>query len=172
MPKGPKVGANRRPLRDRLLDLCSPEPMSGCWIWAGMLNKKGYGTIMVSPATSTDRKVCLAHRLAYVEFKGAIPLGLVLDHLCRNTACINPDHLEAVTSRTNVLRGVGITARNASKTHCPKGHPFSGENLYVTPEGFRHCRICSRASTRDWRERIGYLSATSLAALARRNKNQ
>lgn len=78
--------------------------------------------------------------------KGPIPEGLVIDHLCRNRGCVNPDHLEAVTQRENILRGEGLAAANARKTHCPKGHPYSGENLYVVPSsGRRQCRICADA---------------------------
>ena len=107
---------------------------SGCWDWVGTLSQ-GYGRM----------RGASAHRIAYEQAKGPIPEGLTIDHLCRNRACGNPDHMQAVTNRENVLRGVGPTARNARKTHCPKGHPFDEANTF-TGRGYRECRTC-------WRER-------------------
>lgn len=86
-----------------------------------------------------------AHRLSYRLWKGEIAEGLVLDHLCRITGCINPAHLEAVTDKVNILRGIGPTARNAQKTHCLRGHPFDAKNTHINPRGDRVCRICARA---------------------------
>ncbi|MGI9502698.1 MAG: HNH endonuclease [Geminicoccaceae bacterium] len=85
-----------------------------------------------------------AHRVSYEALVSAIPEGLELDHLCRVRCCVNPIHLEPVTTRTNNLRGNGIAAMNALKTHCPRGHPYSGEHLYVCSRGHRHCRTCGR----------------------------
>ncbi len=86
-----------------------------------------------------------AHRLAYTEEYGSIPEGLVIDHLCRNRACRNVEHLEAVTSRENVLRGpTTVAAINTVKTHCPQGHAYDEANTRVY-EGHRHCRACDRA---------------------------
>lgn len=80
--------------------------------------------------------------------------GLTIDHLCRNPLCVNPDHLEPVTNSENVRRAAaagayeGNGAHHRAKTHCPKGHPYSGENLYRTPSGKRKCRECERATWR------------------------
>lgn len=81
-----------------------------------------------------------AHRTAYEKAHGPIPDGLVIDHLCRNTACCNPDHLEAVTQRVNVLRADSVVARNARKDACDEGHPFA-----YRANGSRWCPICSLA---------------------------
>jgi len=114
----------------------SKQDANGCWIWQNGRNVKGYGTMGVG------QKHKLAHRVSYEVVNGKIPDGLVMDHLCRNPSCVNPAHLEAVTSRENALRGIGPTAINAKKTHCNRGHPLSGDNLYRYPSGGRQCRTC------------------------------
>ena len=119
-----------------------PEPMSGCWLWIGPL-QRGYGSISIG-----GRHV-KAHRWAYERFCCEVPAGLELDHLCRNKSCVNPDHLEAVTHSVNIARSDSPAkgrAFNLAKTHCPAGHPYSGDNLYVRPNGVRECRICKRLS--------------------------
>jgi hypothetical protein len=93
-----------------------------------------------------------AHRAFYEHFIGPIPDGHVPDHLCRNTWCCNPNHLEPVTQRENILRGDGIASRNAAKTHCPQGHPYSTENTNGY-NGYRACRICARERTRKWKRK-------------------
>lgn len=116
---------------------------TGCWNWLLCLDRGGYGV------ASFQGRYARAHRLIYELHKGPIPEGLVIDHLCRNRRCVNPDHLEPVTQRENLLRGDTFQARNAAKTHCIHGHPLSGENLYVHPgRGVRDCRTCRRESTR------------------------
>lgn len=114
------------------------QPDDGCWLWAGALSPAGYGRFDVG-----SRNV-RAHRWAYEEERGPIPEGLSLDHLCRTRRCVRPGHLEPVTQRENVLRGEGFAAVNARKTHCPRGHPLSGENLYRNHRGWRQCRACNR----------------------------
>src|SRR5258708_2446189 len=96
-----------------------------CWTWTGWLSDKGYAIALFG-----KRKVKL-HRFAYELLVGPIPDGLLPDHLCRNRACINPAHLECVTNRENILRGVGLAAVNAKKTHCVNGHAFTSENTQV-----------------------------------------
>ncbi len=83
-----------------------------------------------------------AHRWIYQYMVGEIPEGWTIDHLCRNTSCVNPDHLEAVTHKENVLRGFGPTALNARKTHCKNGHLLDGDNLKVEDYGSRRCKLC------------------------------
>ena len=107
-----------------------------CWLWTGGL-RWGYGAFKGGGQT-------LAHRFSYELLVGTIPVGLQLDHLCRTPACVNPVHLEPVTGRTNVLRGVSIVARNAVKTLCPAGHPYNPENTYVTKDRKRMCRACCK----------------------------
>lgn len=85
-----------------------------------------------------------AHRFAYMVHVGPIPDGLVLDHLCRNRACCNPLHLEPVSNRTNVLRGVGGPATNIAKTDCVRGHPFDEANTRIDSKGHRQCRTCDQ----------------------------
>lgn len=98
----------------------------GCWEWTGHLIN-GYGSIGGR----------LAHRVSYMEIVGQIPDGLELDHLCRNTLCLNPEHLEPVTKRENLRRVV------IAKTHCKRGHEFTPENTWLdTKRRARHCRTC------------------------------
>ena len=116
----------------------SPEPMSGCWLWTGHITHLGYG------ALKTASKTWKAHRLVYTLLKGAVPPGLELDHLCRTRSCVNPEHLEPVTHRENIMRGEGLAANCARKTHCKNGHPLSGSNCRVRPDGGRRCLTCKR----------------------------
>ena len=111
---------------------------SGCWEWQGHLNR-GYGRLR------GDKKDILAHRYAYQLIKGSIPEDLTLDHLCRNRSCVNPDHLEIVTMRENILRGDSFSAKHARKTHCPEGHPYDLFNTRYNLLGARECRICMKA---------------------------
>jgi len=94
----------------------------------------------------------MAHRFAYEYCMGAIPEGLQLDHLCRNTFCVRPEHLEPVSGKINLLRGNTINAANARKTHCIRGHPYSGDNLYIYEKtGARACKECMRIHYREYR---------------------
>jgi hypothetical protein len=117
-----------------------------CWEWLAARNPNGYGAFRV------DGQMRRAHRVAYELIVGPIPPGLRLDHLCRNRGCVNPEHLEPVTQRENIIRGVGpamAAAHQQAKTHCPQGHPYSPENTYYyAPTNGRHCRECSRQRCR------------------------
>lgn len=111
---------------------------SPCWISNRVAQPNGYTKM-------GWRDVCyLTHRLAYEAFVGPIPHGLVIDHLCRQRACCNPDHLEAVTNQVNLLRGEGFVANQARRTHCPRGHELVGDNVYRRPgdDTRRECRTC------------------------------
>ncbi len=123
---------------------------SGCWIWIAALFKNGYGHYW------DNGYHVYAHRYAYEKIKGIIPEGLEIDHLCRNRACVNPDHLEAVTRHENIIRGAGPKAtriRSAQITHCPQGHEYTPFNTYRDKRGNRHCMACIYKRTY---ERNGY----------------
>jgi len=107
---------------------------NGCWEWTGNINRKGYGGF------SFNRRWVMAHRFAYELLVGPIPEGLQIDHLCRNHCCVNPAHMEPVTTQENTRRG---NHRNSVKTHCSQGHPFDLFNTYFG-QGHRVCRACLR----------------------------
>lgn len=115
-----------------------PGPLrTWCWIMTKKPARKGYVQLTVG-----DRQL-MAHRVSYERHYGAIPESLTLDHLCRTPCCINPLHLEPVTRGENVLRGVGLSAQNARKTHCKRGHSLA--DAYIGANGARRCRVCIKA---------------------------
>jgi hypothetical protein len=121
---------------------------NGCWRWtSARQGDQRYGVFQLR-----HHKQVMAHRLAYELFAGPIPSGYQIDHLCKNTICVNPEHLEAVTPRVNTLRSDNPPARNSQKTHCKRGHPLVAENLRVSP-GRRVCATCRRDYEREWARR-------------------
>lgn len=125
-----------RPIEHRIMDKFLVG--DGCWIWTAMRDKRGYGRI----ASGTKYGIpLLAHRVMYEMLVGPVPDGLELDHLCRVTSCVRPDHLEPVTHRENMARGEWAT-----KTHCPAGHEYNEENtMRRSNRRSRECRACKKA---------------------------
>lgn len=121
--------------------------LGDCWVWLGPTDQNGYGQL------TRNGRIKKAHRYAYEQSIGEIPAGLSLDHLCRVRECVRPSHLEPVTTRENVLRGVGPTAINAAKDQCVNGHPFDKANTQIRPGGGRRCRACHRDHQREYRRR-------------------
>lgn len=115
----------------------------GCWTWRGCLHSSGYGSFYMG------RQKVSAHRLAFVIHNGEIPDGLVIDHLCRNRSCVNPEHLEAVTQSRNVRRGLLCADTIRLGSNCSKGHLIDEESIMRTKRGPR-CRICNRNYMREY----------------------
>lgn len=138
---GPAHSHHRRDMRTRIEERIQVDEQ-GCWLWPKIM-ANGYGQISVGAQT------LLAHRAAYEVWKGPITSGLEVDHLCNVRRCVNPEHLLAVPPLENKLRSDSIAMRNRHKTHCVRGHPFSGDNLRLErrPDGGvrRVCRTCAIA---------------------------
>ena len=125
-----------------------------CWLWLGRLNHSGYGDFWVR-INGTFRAL-KAHRVAYTLLVGRIPANMTLDHVgarCGRRNCVNPSHLEVVSNRENVLRGNGICANNARKTHCIHGHKFDEINTTMRGTNHRRCKACDRESSRLQQQR-------------------
>lgn len=120
---------------------------SGCWVWNGYKNSNGY-------AHSKLNKIRrLAHRFSYETYKGKIPDGMQVDHLCRVRNCVNPDHLEAVTPKENIARSDHASKKLSARTHCIRGHEYNTINTHTikTVGGTaRRCRVCHREYSRAW----------------------
>lgn len=149
-----QLGLIRKPAEERFISKIELLD-NGCIVWTGGLNGVGYGQFYAGRTSLSETGKTYAHRWSYEHYVGPIPEGLHLDHLCRNTACVNPDHLEPVTPGENIRRGVAPAALHAKKTHCPAGHPYSGDNLYVHPtKGQRICRACGKARAQAKRDQL------------------
>lgn len=140
-------------LQERLDRHSIPEPNSGCWLWVGSISRNGYGRVNVR-LPNGHHAPRGAHRVSYELACGPVDGSLDIDHLCRTRCCINPSHLEPVTRSENLRRGDSAAvarARTALITSCPQGHPLSGDNLYLSNEGKRACRICRSAASRRYK---------------------
>ena len=148
-------GHHQYPVMDRFMYYVIPEPNSGCWLWMGYVmpigprRTGGYGAFKIG------KSALKAHRVSYELFKGPIPDGLTIDHLCSLRCCVNPDHLEAVPLVVNIKRGRAGQFQ-ASRIQCPQGHPYDDANTgYTTTKRGkqRHCRACKRQQTAKSREK-------------------
>jgi HNH endonuclease len=136
----------------RILSRCD---INDCWHWTGAVANTGYGKAGVGSLLDDTRRVANVHRFVYESLVGPVPEGLVLDHLCRNKTCVNPDHLQPVTKSMNALRGHSPLG---ARTHCNYGHPFSGANLRLRSTG-RGCITCLQAMQQKSRAKLAHRPA-------------
>lgn len=132
----------------KFISKVSLDSSTNCWNWTDKCDDKGYGRFW------DGKTLHRAHRYAYFLYRSEIKdSSLVIDHLCRNRQCVNPYHLELVSHKTNILRGIGLAAQNTLKTHCTKGHPYSGSNLRINCYGHRVCIQCAKFHGKQARNR-------------------
>lgn len=134
-------------LEDRFMEKVFMVPESTCWFWTGYHDRDGY-------AMSSINDVPLAaYRMAYKLFVGELTKGMCLDHICRQRGCVNPKHMEEVTSKENTRRSpIAPAAINAQKTHCPRGHELTEGNIVTSMKG-RNCLICNRVKDAERKRR-------------------
>ena len=160
-PRTPYSSRRRIPLEERFwlkVNKNGPIPefapeLGACWVWEASLDGKGYGQINEGGISGHPLR---AHRVAWELLRGPLDPALVLDHLCKVTVCVNPDHLEPVTQAENMSRSdLRERQREAKRaiTHCPRGHEYTFENTYVRADGSRGCRTCHRERMRGWAAR-------------------
>lgn len=130
------------------------ENTESCWLWQGSTTADGYGNLGTVLLSKGKMKVEKAHKVAWKLLIGPLPEApLILDHLCRNRACVNPWHLDPVTWRENVRRGNAFAGINARKTHCINGHEFDEANTILFGNNWRRCRTCTNIFEAKRRER-------------------
>jgi hypothetical protein len=132
-----------RPALERFNACYAIEPITGCWLWQRQILPLGYGVFCMGKEYGEAHKNTGAHRAAWRLFRGAIPAGFEVDHLCRVRACVNPDHLQLLTKSENMQQSNSASAQNRRKTHCLRGHLLTSENVHVAADGGRRCRQCA-----------------------------
>ena len=132
------------PVPSRETDPLITAPPTPCWLWLGSCNSQGQAQV------SRDHRTTLAYRVSYELLVGPIPEGFHMDHLCRNRACVNPEHLEPVTASVNQRRGLNSVPGFRRKDSCKNGHPFEGDNIYLATGEVRRCHTCLKAYKREW----------------------
>ena len=151
-------------IAERFWPKVDKQAANGCWLWMGASKPGGYGNFGLGRREDGYKN---AHVVAWELEVGPIPDGMELDHFRMNPdwtgppcsrLCVNPEHLEVTTPKVNTLRSRSVAAKNARKTHCPAGHPYSGENVYFVKDGngvSRKCRQCNREKMRSRLKRTG-----------------
>lgn len=132
---------------NRFWDKVNIKSDTECWEWTACTDGRGYG------AFSMKNKAQKAYRVSYELTFGAIPKGFDIDHLCRNTLCVNPKHLEAVSHRENVMRGNSFMAKKAKQTHCSHGHEYTPENT-GKHHGRRYCKACQKTPEQKYKNML------------------
>lgn len=157
--------------KGRLFSRIVVNEATGCWEYLSPLSPSGYGQF----ALETMGNTILTHRLMYQIMVGPLPKNLVLDHLCRNRKCCNPEHLEPVTQHENWYRGESPFAINAKKTHCKRGHEFTEENTKIVKGRIgpaRQCKTCSREYQRNLRKSPYWAERYRQYAAQQRERNK
>lgn len=151
-------GAIPTPASERFHSKYEIDPVTGCWNWTAARGDHGYGTIGETVAPM-KRKTLLAHRLSYEMHKGPIPEGLVVDHICNNRGCVNPDHLQAITNLENINRSPSPEVQRRLANRCIRGHDLTDpEILYIRPDtGRRQCKACILIRDEAARRRAGIM---------------
>lgn len=144
-PSAPRVDVGALRADQRFWSKVAVAGADDCWLWQASTRSTGYGRYW------TGERYESAHRYAYEAAIGTIPVGLVIDHLCRQRLCVNPDHLEPVTCRENVRRGAAAFVLNGGR--CKNGHQMTPANTYQRPNGWTNCRACGRERTAKWKLR-------------------
>ena len=129
-----------RCLKKKIMDKIKKKE-SGCWEWIGAVHKKKYGNYgQLRIGTRGNSKLFRAHRVSYEVFVGKIGDGLEIDHLCHNTLCVNPDHLEEVTHNENMQR-----RKDSHLEKCKHGHTYTEKTTYIRPDNHkRECLLCRK----------------------------
>lgn len=151
-------------LPPRLVDKIRVDQASECWEWLGCVNHAGYGLAYIGDLrSSTPGKMGPAHKVVYEAIRGLVPVGMQLDHICHrpddcvppcaHRRCVNPAHLEPVTAKANTRRSSSLSAANATKTRCVRGHALTAANVVIVQRGARqerHCRACRKIRANEW----------------------